>query len=237
MKTILRFARPALALAAGSLALLPVTLMALTPMAQVGRDLAALWLMIEAKLNPIMLLTIAVAAAATAPRLLAFRQDCAAENGVTPSFARCERVEPGGAIVLAVVSVAALMGFCASVFAGGPETAALPDPAAGAAILARYADRLPDALSAIVLIDAGVIGVIGAAAASLFLAGAVGEALALRDRAVPGRWARVRPATVFSGAVIVALLTFSAILTASALWPDVGEGAISAMRQALAAHA
>jgi Mn2+/Fe2+ NRAMP family transporter len=172
-----RFERFAVFLVFGSLLLVPVIIMVHPPVSQLARDFVVPRLPQDAHLSDVMLLIIAIVGTTVAPWQLFFQQSYVVDKRITPRFIRYERIDLWIGIGLVTIGAVAMMGFAAAAFSGRPEAGNFTDAAAVAAGLEKYAGRGPAALFALALIDACIIG---AAAASLSTAYAIGDVLSLR---------------------------------------------------------
>ncbi|GAA2371191.1 NRAMP family divalent metal transporter [Dactylosporangium salmoneum] len=171
-----RFERVCLALVAGSLALVPVVVMAHPPLAQVGHDFVVPGLP-TGQASTVMLLIIAIVGTTIAPWQLFFQQSYVIDKRITPRFIRYEKVDLWIGIVIVVVGAAAMMCAAAAAFAGRPEYGQFTDAAGVAAGLGRYVHEAAGILFAIALIDASIIG---AAAVALSTSYAIGDVLGLK---------------------------------------------------------
>ncbi|WP_238009504.1 Nramp family divalent metal transporter [Dactylosporangium sp. AC04546] len=171
-----RFERVCLILVAGSLALIPVVVMAHPPLGQVGRDFVVPG-MPGGDLSTVMLLIIAIVGTTVAPWQLFFQQSYVIDKRITPRYIRYERVDLWIGIVIVVVGAAAMMCCAAAAFAGRPGFGHFTDAAGVAAGLGRYVHEAAGILFAIALIDASIIG---AAAVALSTSYAIGDVLGLR---------------------------------------------------------
>ncbi|MDA8253452.1 MAG: divalent metal cation transporter, partial [Rhodospirillales bacterium] len=129
------------------------------------------------KLSDVLLLVIGIVGTTIAPWQLFFQQSYVIDKRITPRFIAYERADLWIGIVVVVLGAAAMMGFCAAVFAGTPEFGNFSDAGGIATGLGKYAGRAAGTLFALALIDASVIG---AAAVSLATAYAIGDVLSLR---------------------------------------------------------
>jgi len=172
-----RFERFMMILVFGSLALVPVAIMAHPPIGQVAHDLLIPGLPHGGKLSDVMLLIIAIVGTTIAPWQLFFQQGYVIDKRITPRFIAYEKVDLWLGIVFVVVGAAAMMAFAAAAFAGGPLVGQFTDAGAVAVGLEHHAGRLAGALFAVGLIDASIIG---AGAVSLSTAYAIGDVFKLR---------------------------------------------------------
>jgi Mn2+/Fe2+ NRAMP family transporter len=282
-----RFERFAVFLAFASLVLVPVILMVHPPVSEMARDLVVPKLPDGGKLSEVMLLIIAIVGTTVAPWQLFFQQSYLVDKRITPRFIRYERWDLIIGIVLVIIGAVAMMGFCAAIFAGTPESGNYTDALGTALGLEKYAGKLPAVLFALALLDASIIG---AAAVSLATAYAIGDVFSLRhslhrkphdargfyavyfglivlaailvmtpgtplglltnavqtlagvllpsatvfllllanDEAVLGPWVNSRALNLVTGAIVAVLVMLSIILTASVLFPKMGEQVIVA---------
>jgi len=280
-----RFERFAIALVFGSLLLVPIILLVHPPIGQLARDFVVPTMPEGAKLSEVMLLIIAIVGTTVAPWQLFFQQSYIVDKRITPRFIPYERWDLWLGIVLVILGAIAMMGFCAAIYAGQPESGGYTDALGTMAGLEKYAGRLPAILFALALLDASIIG---ASAVSLSTAYAIGDVLSIRhslhrkprdakgfygiyfclilvaavlvltpgtplglltnavqtlagvllpsatvfllllcnDKAVLGPWVNSRILNLFTGAVVAVLVMLSVILTASVLFPDMGENVI-----------
>ena len=172
-----RFERFAVVLVFGSLLLVPVILMVHPPIGQIAHDFLVPQLPMGGHMSEVMLLIIAIVGTTVAPWQLFFQQSYVVDKRITPRFIKYERLDLWIGIAFVMVGAVAMMGFCAAIFAGTPESGAFTDAGAVAAALEKYAGKLPAVLFALALIDACIIG---AAAVSLSSAYAIGDVLSLR---------------------------------------------------------
>ncbi len=172
-----RFERFSLVLCLGSLLLVPIVLMVHPPVGDIARDLVIPRLPQDGKLSDVLLLIIAIVGTTVAPWQLFFQQSYVIDKRITPRFMRYEKADLWIGIVIVIVGAAAMMAFCAAVFAGRPEAGHFTDAGGIADGLAIYAGQLPATLFAIALIDASIIG---ASAVSLATAYALGDVLSLK---------------------------------------------------------
>ncbi|WP_432971086.1 Nramp family divalent metal transporter [Dactylosporangium sp. CA-233914] len=171
-----RFERVCLVLVAGSLALIPVVVMAHPPLGQVGRDFVVPG-MPAGEPSTVLLLIIAIVGTTVAPWQLFFQQSYVIDKRITPRFIRYEKVDLWIGIVIVVVGAAAMMCCAAAAFAGRPGSGQFTDAAGVAAGLGRYVHEAAGILFAIALIDASIIG---AAAVALSTSYAIGDVLGLK---------------------------------------------------------
>jgi Mn2+/Fe2+ NRAMP family transporter len=280
-----RFERFAVFLAFASLLLVPVVVMVHPPVGRMAQDFIVPKLPEGGKLSEVMLLIIAIAGTTVAPWQLFFQQSYLVDKRITPRFIRYERWDLIIGIVLVMVGAVAMMGFCAAIFAGTPESGNYTDALGTALGLEKYAGKLPAVLFALALLDASIIG---AAAVSLATAYAIGDVFSLRhslhralhhakgfyavyfglivfaailvmtpgtplglltnavqtlagvllpsatvfllllanDEAVLGPWVNTRALNLVTGAIVAILVMLSIILTASVLFPEMGEEVI-----------
>jgi Mn2+/Fe2+ NRAMP family transporter len=172
-----RFERFSMFLVFGSLLLVPVVVMIHPPVLQLLHDFTVPQMPHGAALSDVMLLIIAIVGTTVAPWQLFFQQSYVVDKRITPRFIKYERLDLWFGIALVMIGAVAMMAFTAEVFAGHPEAGNFTDAGAVSAGLEKYAGRLPAVLFALALIDACIIG---AAAASLATAYAVGDVLSLR---------------------------------------------------------
>ncbi|MFG2043883.1 NRAMP family divalent metal transporter [Dactylosporangium sp. NPDC048998] len=171
-----RFERACMILVAGSLALIPVVVLAHPPLGQVGRDFVVPG-MPTGELSTVLLLIIAIVGTTIAPWQLFFQQSYVIDKRITPRFIRYEQVDLWIGIVIVVVGAAAMMCAAAAAFGGRPEFGHFTDAAGVAAGLDRYVSQVAGILFAIALIDASIIG---AAAVGLATSYAIGDVLGLK---------------------------------------------------------
>ena len=171
-----RFERFAMMLCFGSLLLVPIFVVAHPPLGTLARDFVLpQWP--DGKLSDVLLLVIGIVGTTVAPWQLFFQQSYVIDKRITPRFIGYERVDLWLGIAVVVLGAAAMMAFCAAIFAGTPEAGQFTDAGGIAAGLGKYAGRTSGVLFAVALIDASVIG---AAAVSLATAYAIGDVLSLR---------------------------------------------------------
>lgn len=171
-----RFERFALVLVAGSLLLIPVAVMVHPPLPQLAHDFFVPKMPEGAPLGEVMLLIIAIVGTTIAPWQLFFQQSYLIDKRITPRFIRYERWDLCVGIALVIIGAVAMIGFSAAAFAGRPEFGAYTDALGTAHGLEQAAGRLPAILFALALLDASIIG---AAAASLATAYAIGDVFAV----------------------------------------------------------
>ncbi|MGI5240467.1 NRAMP family divalent metal transporter [Dactylosporangium sp. CA-139066] len=171
-----RFERVCLALVAGSLALIPVVVMAHPPLGQVARAFVVPGLP-SGEPSTVLLLIIAIVGTTIAPWQLFFQQSYVIDKRITPRFIRYEKVDLWIGIVIVVVGAAAMMCAAAAAFTGRPGYGQFTDAAGVAAGLGRYVHEAAGILFAIALIDASIIG---AAAVALSTSYAIGDVLGLK---------------------------------------------------------
>jgi Mn2+/Fe2+ NRAMP family transporter len=171
-----RFERFMMALVLGSLALVPIVLMAHPPLGQVAHDFLIPQLPKDGKLSDVMLLIIAIVGTTVAPWQLFFQQSYVVDKRITPRFIAYEKVDLWLGIVMVIVGAVAMMAFTAAAFDGTPLHGQFTDAAGVAVGLERHAGRLAGVLFAVALIDASIIG---AGAVSLSTAYAVGDVFKL----------------------------------------------------------
>jgi Mn2+/Fe2+ NRAMP family transporter len=172
-----RFERFAVFLVFGSLLLVPVIVLVHPEPAQMARDFFVPKLPQDGVLSEVMLLIIAIVGTTVAPWQLFFQQSYVVDKRITPRFIKYERMDLLIGITLVIIGAVAMMGFTAAIFADRPEFGNFTDAGAVAAGLEKYSGKLPAILFALALIDACIIG---AAAASLATAYAIGDVLSLR---------------------------------------------------------
>lgn len=171
-----RFERFALVLCFGSLLLVPIFVVAHPPLGTLAHDFVLpQWP--QGKLSDVLLLVIGIVGTTVAPWQLFFQQSYVIDKRITPRFIGYERVDLWIGIVVVVLGAAAMMAFCAAVFAGTPEAGNFTDAGGIAVALGTHAGRAAGVLFAFALIDASVIG---AAAVSLATAYAIGDVFSLR---------------------------------------------------------
>ncbi|NUP50046.1 MAG: divalent metal cation transporter [Catenulispora sp.] len=168
-----RFERIALALCAGSLLLIPISIMAhpsagsmahgfTTPVLPGG----------SGQMAAVMLLVIGIVGTTVAPWQLFFQQSYVIDKRITPRFMKYEKADLSIGIVVVVVGAAATVGL------GAVAAAHLPGPFTDAADVARglsaYGGRVLGDMFAVALLDASIIG---AFAVSLSTAYAMGDCL------------------------------------------------------------
>ena len=172
-----RFERFALALCAGSLALIPVFLAVHAPLGQSMYDLVVPGMPKGSDLSAVMLLIIAIVGTTIAPWQLFFQQSYVIDKRITPRFMNYERLDLIIGIVIVVVGAFAMISISAGTFAQHREAGHFADAGAVANGIASYVGRVPGVLFAIALFDASIIG---AAAVSLSTAYAIGDLFSLR---------------------------------------------------------
>ncbi|MBW8805947.1 MAG: divalent metal cation transporter [Catenulisporales bacterium] len=168
-----RFERIALALCAGSLLLVPISIMAhpgagamahgfTTPVLPGG----------SGHLTAVMLLVIGIVGTTVAPWQLFFQQSYVIDKRITPRFMKYEKADLCLGIAVVVAGAAATIGL------GAVAAAHLPGPFTNARDVARglsaYGGRVLGDLFAVALLDASIIG---AFAVSLSTAYAMGDCL------------------------------------------------------------
>jgi Natural resistance-associated macrophage protein len=153
---------------------------------------------------------------------------------------RYERADLLIGILLVIVGAVAIMAFAAATFAGHPEFGNFRDAGAVAAGLDKYAGHVAGVFFAIVVLAAALVLAPGTplglltnavqALAGVLLPSAIVFLLLLcNDTGVLGPWVNGRLLNVFTGAVIAVLVMLSIVLTASVLFPSMGERAILAI--------
>jgi len=199
-----RFEQVCLALVAGSLLLVPILVMAHPPAGQIAHDFVVPQLPGGgAQLSTVMLLIIAIVGTTVAPWQLFFQQSYIIDKRITPRFIRYEKADLWLGLVIVVIGAAAMMSFCAAIFAGRPEFGNFTDAGGIATGLETYVNRAAGVLFALALIDASIIG---ASAVGLATAYAVGDVLGLRHslhrnpRQAKGFYA------IFAGLLLVAAI-------------------------------
>ncbi|HTX51743.1 MAG TPA: NRAMP family divalent metal transporter [Caulobacteraceae bacterium] len=172
-----RFERFMMVFVFGSLALVPVVLMAHPPLGQLAHDLAVPQVPREGKLSDIMLMIIALVGTTIAPWQLFFQQSYVIDKRITPRFIAYEKIDLWIGIAFVVVGAVAMVAFTAAVFDGTPLHGQFTDAAAVARGLEAHSGKLAGVLFAIALIDASIIG---AGAVSLSTAYAIGDVFNLK---------------------------------------------------------
>jgi NRAMP (natural resistance-associated macrophage protein)-like metal ion transporter len=219
-----RFERLCFVLVAGSLTLIPVYLIIHPSAGQMAHGFFIPDLPGGAsQLSTVMLLIIAIVGTTVAPWQLFFQQSYVVDKRITPRFMAYEKVDLIIGIGLVIIGAAAMMGFCAAVFAGHPQFGNFTDAGGTAVGLGRYASHAAGVLFAIALLDASVIG---AAAVGLATAYATSDVLSINH-------SLHRPVTQAKGfyACYAALMAVSAALV---LLPGVPLGTLTTGVQTLA---
>jgi Mn2+/Fe2+ NRAMP family transporter len=170
-----RFERFSVFLCFGSLALVPIVLVAHGPLGPVAHDFFVPGLP-PGNLSAIMLAIIAIVGTTIAPWQLFFQQSYVVDKRITPRFLNYERWDLVVGIIFVIVGAVAMMVFTATAFAGHQEFGNFQDAGTVAAGLGRYVGHWAGVLFAIALLDASIIG---ASAVSLASAYAVGDVLGL----------------------------------------------------------
>jgi Mn2+/Fe2+ NRAMP family transporter len=218
-----RFERIALALCAGSLLLIPISLMAhpsvgtmahgfLTPVLPGG----------SGQMAAVLLLVIGIVGTTVAPWQLFFQQSYVIDKRITPRFMKYEKADLGIGIVVVVVGAAATIGLgavAAAHLAGGFTDAT--DVARG---LSDYGGRILGDMFAVALLDASIIG---AFAVSLSTAYAMGDCFKINHSLHRG----VKQAKGFY-AVYAGIIGFAAVIVLVA--SDHVQGVLTVGVQALA---
>jgi Mn2+/Fe2+ NRAMP family transporter len=219
-----RFERLCFVFVAGSLTLIPVYLIIHPSAGQMAHGFFIPDLPGGAgQLSTVMLLIIAIVGTTVAPWQLFFQQSYVVDKRITPRFMAYEKVDLIIGIGLVIIGAAAMMGFCAAVFAGHPEFGHFTDAGGTAVGLGRYASHAAGVLFAIALLDASVIG---AAAVGLATAYATSDVLSINH-------SLHRPVTQAKGfyACYAGLMAVSAALV---LLPGVPLGTLTTGVQTLA---
>ncbi|MDA8253141.1 MAG: divalent metal cation transporter, partial [Rhodospirillales bacterium] len=145
-----RFERFALTLCFGSLLLVPIFVMVHPPMGGLARDFVLpQWP--SGKLSDVLLLVIGIVGTTVAPWQLFFQQSYVIDKRITPRFIPYERADLWIGIAVVVIGAAAMMAFCAAVFAGRPEFGNFSDAGGIAAGLGKYAGHAAGVLFAFAL--------------------------------------------------------------------------------------
>ncbi|GAA2028307.1 divalent metal cation transporter [Catenulispora yoronensis] len=168
-----RFERIALALCAGSLLLIPISIMAHPSAGAMAHGFTTPALPGgSGQMAAVMLLVIGIVGTTVAPWQLFFQQSYVIDKRITPRFMKYEKADLSIGIVVVVVGAAATIGL------GAVAAAHLPGPFTDAADVARglsaYGGRVLGDLFAVALLDASIIG---AFAVSLSTAYAMGDCL------------------------------------------------------------
>jgi NRAMP (natural resistance-associated macrophage protein)-like metal ion transporter len=172
-----RFERFAMVLIGASFLLIPITIMAHPPLAQVARDFVVPQMPEGGKLSDVMLLIIGIVGTTVAPWQLFFQQSYVIDKRITPRFIRYERLDLWIGIALVIIGGGAIMAFTAATFVGQPEFGNFSDAGGIAAGIGKYVGRTAGVMFAIALIDAALIG---ASAVSLSTAYAMGDVFSAR---------------------------------------------------------
>ena len=171
-----RFERFAVLLCLGSLAIVPIFVVAHPPLGEMARDLVVPGLP-PGKLSDIMLLIIGLVGTTVAPWQLFFQQSYVVDKRLRPRFMAYERVDMALGMVFTQVGAIVMIAIAAAAFAGKPEFGNFTDAGGVAAGLAKYVGRWAGDLFAIGLVDAALLG---AAAVGLSTAYAFGDTLSVR---------------------------------------------------------
>jgi Mn2+/Fe2+ NRAMP family transporter len=172
-----RFERIAVTFCLGSLLLIPLYFLLHPSGTQMARGFAIPGLPGgSGQMATVMLLVIGIVGTTVAPWQLFFQQSYVIDKRITPRFMRYEKVDLWIGIVIVVLGAAALMGVCATAFAGTKGSGGFTDSAGLAAGIAAHAGRLAGVIFAVALLDAAIIG---AFAVSLSSAYAIGDVLGL----------------------------------------------------------
>ena len=219
-----RFERLAITLCAGSLLLIPISLMAHPAAGRMARGFVTPQLPTgPGGMAGVMLLIIGIVGTTVAPWQLFFQQSYVIDKRITPRFMKYEKADLWIGIVIVVVGAAAVMGMSAAAFAahGAPGWT---DTASLASALRTYGGRTLGDLFAVALLDASIIG---AFAVSLSTAYAVGDCFRINHSLHRG----VKQAKGFYAVYVgVIALAATVVLVAS----DRVEGILTVGVQALA---
>jgi len=172
-----RFERFMMVFVFGSLALIPVVLMAHPPIGQIAHDFLVPQLPKDGRLSDVMLMIIALVGTTVAPWQLFFQQSYVVDKRITPRFIAYEKVDLWIGIAFVIVGAGAMVAFTAAVFDGTALHGQFTDAAAVAQGLEHHAGKLAGILFAVALIDASIIG---AGAVSLSTAYAIGDVFKLK---------------------------------------------------------
>jgi NRAMP (natural resistance-associated macrophage protein)-like metal ion transporter len=171
-----RVERFSVALCFGSLALVPILVVAHGPLGPAAHDFFVPGLP-KGDLSAIMLAIIAIVGTTIAPWQLFFQQSYVIDKRITPRFLNYERLDLAAGIVFVVLGAVAMMVFTATAFAGHKEFGDFQDAGRVAAGIGTYVGHWAGVLFSIGLIDASIIG---ASSVSLSTAYAVGDILGMK---------------------------------------------------------
>jgi Mn2+/Fe2+ NRAMP family transporter len=174
-----RFERVAVSFCLGSLLLIPLYFLLHPSGAQMAHGFVIPDLpggQASGGMAAVMLLVIGIVGTTVAPWQLFFQQSYVIDKRITPRFMRYEKVDLWIGIAIVVVGGAALMGVCATAFAGTKGFGNFTDAGGLATGIAAHAGKVAGVLFAVALLDAAVIG---AFAVSLSSAYAIGDVLGL----------------------------------------------------------
>ncbi len=171
-----RFERFAVLLCFGSLAIVPIVIVAHPPLGVMVHDLVVPGLP-PGKLSDIMLLIIGLVGTTVAPWQLFFQQSYVVDKRLRPRFMAYEKADMALGMLFTQIGAIVMIAMAAAAFAGKPEFGNFTDAGGVAAGLAKYVGRWAGGLFAIGLVDAALLG---AAAVGLSTAYAFGDTLSLR---------------------------------------------------------
>ncbi len=171
-----RFERFAVLLCLGSLAIVPIFIVAHPPLGEMAHNLVVPGLP-EGKLSDIMLLIIGLVGTTVAPWQLFFQQSYIIDKRLRPRFMAYERIDMAIGMVFTQIGAIVMIAFAAAVFTGKPEFGNFTDAGGVAAGLAKYVGRWAGDLFAIGLVDAALLGT---AAVGLSTAYAFGDVMSVR---------------------------------------------------------
>jgi Mn2+/Fe2+ NRAMP family transporter len=218
-----RFERLAITLCAGSLLLIPISLMAHPAAGRMARGFVTPQLPTgPGGMAGVMLLIIGIVGTTVAPWQLFFQQSYVIDKRITPRFMKYEKADLWIGIVIVVVGAAAVMGMSAAAFAA--HGADWTDTASLASALRTYGGRTLGDLFAVALLDASIIG---AFAVSLSTAYAIGDCFKINHSLHRGVKQAKGFYAVYAGVIALAA---TVVLAAS----DRVEGILTVGVQALA---